>query len=315
MSSAYPTSDGEVGQYKAAPHYQSGAPLIYFVNGIQTDGPSHAATASMLSVLTERSVSGIYNSTAGVGFLGTLVDGLQCVDDWTDNVGSQIKEFAQGGINKIVNSFSDFYTNVRGKPRAARYDDAEAFRRVIPADLRRRFVLDKMRGNKATTALFENLVKNNSSRQLIVCYSQGNLITAGALWGLQTFSGPSSLSNLQVYSLASPNPAWPSGINYKIKVYGNTNDLVTYFDPKNWPGIGKMIGGRSLGDWNTIMNDGTSKPHDGSFTKAEKGGIGVDGRHDVRVSIFDTNFANRIRNDLGLGPLTPEQISAFRSQN
>lgn len=294
--STTPTDDGEVGHYQVDPTPQHQSPVIYFVNGIQTDGPTHAATALMLSAVTERTITGIYNATGGIGVLGGIIDGLQCVGDWTDNVESQIAEFTQAGINKTVNGFNDFYASFRGKSRPTRYDDAATFRKYVPYELRRLFVLLKLKGNKATTALFGNLIENIGHRQLIVCHSQGNLVAAGALWGIQTLLGPNAMNNLQVYSLASPNPAWPAGINYKIKLYGNSNDFVTWFNPKNLPFFGNMVGGRSPGDW-------------------RKKDVGALERHSVEVNVFDTNFANRIRSDLGLSPLTPDQVAQLRGQN
>jgi hypothetical protein len=91
--------------------------------------------------------------------------------------------------------------------------------------------------NRATAALYKALCDNRSECQIIVAHSQGNLITANALWAMTTMLGRDALSNVQVYSLASPAPAWPIGIRYRLRAYHHDNDLVIMANPHNWPFI------------------------------------------------------------------------------
>src|SRR5262249_12423539 len=124
----------------------------------------------------------------------------------------------------------------------------------------------------------------------MVAHSQGNLITAEALWAMVMAYGEGSLANMLIYSLASPAPAWPLGIRGHRKVYGYTNDLVTLADPHNWTILmdrvqhGKFS--RTAGDWRRYG----SKP--------------IPGRagHDLNRNIA-LNFTTTIRRDLGLPPL------------
>jgi hypothetical protein len=55
-----PTTDGQVLGYQAVTPPDT-TPRLDYVNGIQTDGQTHAMTAAALSILTERVVYGVYN--------------------------------------------------------------------------------------------------------------------------------------------------------------------------------------------------------------------------------------------------------------
>jgi hypothetical protein len=127
-------------------------------------------------------------------------------------------------------------------------------------------------------------------KQVIIAHSQGNLITADALWAMVLAFGEDSLAAMQVYSLASPSPAWPLGIRHHRKVYGHTNDLVTLFDPHNWTALtGRLANGkfgRTAGDWR-------------QFGPSARPGLAG---HDVGRNIA-LNFSKTIRRDLGLPPL------------
>jgi hypothetical protein len=124
-----------------------------------------------------------------------------------------------------------------------------------------------------------------ASAQAVSALGQNHVELGSALgtfdgWALQTVHGAGGLQNLRVYSISSPVPAWPAGINFRIKVYGHKNDLVTYADPKN------LLGRRSAGD--------NERQHGQSLLP------GID-PHDISVNFFGTNFVSRIRSDLGLG--------------
>ncbi|MCI0640767.1 MAG: hypothetical protein L0Y72_00220 [Gemmataceae bacterium] len=284
-----PNTDGQVLQYAAVSPPVT-LPRIYYVNGIQTEAQTHAQTATSLSILTERVVFGVYNQSAGKG-AGILVDLLQCGADWTDIFLSKLAELGNLGINHVINGVRDYVRGKLGQPPADPVNVAESIRKRIPERHRVAFIEGCVATyNKATAALFRELRTNVGHKQIIIAHSQGNLITADALWSIVIAYGEESLSNMQVYSLASPTPAWPLGIRYRRKVYGHTNDLVTLCDPHNWTWITSRLAdgmfGRTAGDWRRHGN----------------GWIPGLGGHDLGRNIA-LNFATTIRRDLGLPPL------------
>ncbi len=284
-----PKTDGQVSEYAAVLPPNS-MPRIYYVNGIQTDGMGHAKTAYALSVLTEHVIYGVYNATAGKG-AGIVLDLLQCGADWMDIFLSKLAEIGNRGISGAVDAIVNFVRSKKGLPPRDPTSVADAIRQKVPEGLRVAFI-ERCVGlyNKATASLFQQLRTHVGQKQIIIAHSQGNLITADALWSMVIAYGELSLANMRVYSLASPSPAWPLGIRYRRKVYGYTNDFVTLCDPHNWSFITSRIAdgkfGRTAGDWRQY---GTSALP------------GLDG-HDINRNIA-LNFSNTIRADLGLPPL------------
>jgi hypothetical protein len=286
-----PTRNGEVIDYQAVQPALS-LPRIYYVNGIQTDGETHARSATVLSILTERVVHGVYNATAGKNPLGMGGDLLQCLADWTDIFLSKLAEIGNGHVNRALNWLVD-QTAGRFRPGPTNpINVANSIRQRIAPTHRLAFI-DKCLStyNKATASLFRELYTHLSDKQVIVAHSQGNLITADALWSLVIAFGENSLANLQIYSLASPSPAWPLGIRYRRKVYGHSNDAVTLADPHNWSIITSRLAngkyGRTAGDWRVFGSNWLS-------------GFGIGG-HDVNLNIA-MNFATSIRKYLNLPP-------------
>jgi|GEM_PF-3405694 len=290
MDIPIPVSNGQVIDYAAVVPSNS-TPRIYYVNGIQTDGADHAKTAYTLSVLTEHVVHGVYNATAGKG-IGIIIDLLQCGADWVDVFLSKLAEIGNIGLSAAVDAVVSFVRGKQGLPPKDPASVADAIRQKIPQADRVAFIENCLRTyNRATASLFQQLRTHLGERQIIVAHSQGNLITADALWSMVIAFGEMSLSTMQVYSLASPSPAWPLGIRYRRKVYGYTNDLVTLCDPHNWTFItGRLADGtfgRTAGDWRQF--GASALP-------------GLDG-HDINRNIA-LNFTTTIRRELGLPPLT-----------
>jgi hypothetical protein len=286
-----PEVDGQVVDY-AAVRPTNQLPRIYYVNGIQTDGVTHAKTAIALSILTERVVHGVYNATAGKGATGMILDLLQCGEDWADIFLSKLAEIGNFGVNAMVNGLLKHAREKLGRPPQDPTNVAESIRRKFPERRRVAFIEACLSVyNKATASLFRELRTHAQVKQVIIAHSQGNLITADALWSMVIAYGEQSLSNIQVYSLASPSPGWPLGIRYRRKVYGHTNDLVTLCDPHNWTWITSRLAegkfNRTAGDWRKYGKDWWP-------------GLGG---HDLRRNM-ELNFAKRIRSDLGLPPLT-----------
>lgn len=271
-----PKWDGWIQAYADA-GVSATTPRILYINGIQTTGIVHEQTALMLSQITQRVIIGVYNKTSGISKKGMVLDLLQCLGDWRSSFIDQLGEFGFDAVNAAVDRVRKWTGRSEGPPSNV----ADDLRQRVPKANLVRFLSEYMAvNNKASSNLFQELHRHLGARQLIVAHSQGNLVTASALWALQTVHGAGGLRNLQVYSIASPVPAWPAGTNFRIKVYGHKNDVVTLADPKN------LLGRRSAGD-NERLHGHSSLP-------------GID-PHDISVNFFGTNFVSRIRSDLGLG--------------
>lgn len=272
-----PTLDGQVKKYRH-PTALNASPRIIYINGIQTSGDTHERTALWLSQITLRPIIGVYNMSGGVNSAkGFVVDFLQCVGDWGNSFISQLGEFGFDAVDAVVNRVKAWTGSRNSNPIRV----ADELRKKLPAQKLASFLESYLaQNNRATAQLFTELNSHIHTKQSIVAHSQGNLITANALWALQILHGAQGLRNIQIYSVSSPVPAWPAGINFRIKVYGHKNDLVTYADPKN------LVGRRSKGD-NERLHGSSSLPWIPP--------------HDISVNFFGTNFVSRIRSDLGLG--------------
>lgn len=290
-----PTRDGEVNAYRAFDRVDSD-PRFYYVNGMLTRGIQHALDAMELSRITERVVYGVYNATysSALGnYVGGFGDFLQCVDDWMQIFLAKVAEYGALSIGRAVDAVTDWFRRRLGTaPESATADPnrgVEDVQRRVPMQSQR---LALARGwlarNPAALSLFEQLRAHLNERQWIVAHSQGNLITSNALWGIVLVYGQDALQRMEVFSLASPSPAWPRGLRFRRKVYGYENDLVTLFDPHNWPGLDRLTGGtfgRSAGDWR----------RDGRFPSLDPHGL----NHHYQTTLFK----RRMRERLGLPPL------------
>jgi hypothetical protein len=269
MAPPIPAGDGKVNTYNLS-NSSVVAPRVYFVNGIQVLPRNHAVAASYLSLLIERPVCGIYNATVGVG-LGIVGDLLQCVLDYTQNAGARLGSRSNLG-------------------KSPKVSDAE-----IPEflnHLEKKYVV----WNKATLALFRELMQNRHQQQLIVAHSQGNLITSNALFVMEDVLGSAGLQKVRVYSLASPSPGWPLGLR---KPYGGggrqdnafMSDPVAMLRPHN---LVTKVG------IDRFQNAGDFRTYTGTKT-------GLFAPHDAYEIIDTLNFLKSIRGDLGLPKeLTPE---------
>jgi hypothetical protein len=243
-----PTWDGEVVAFQAVPQAYP-TPRIYYINGIGTVGAHHAWIARALSTYTERVVYGVYNRTCGLAR-----DLLQCVFDWTSVCRGKAYEKLNGWLSREATAAWNALRGKCGIPATDPVNLASEIRRRIPEPFRAA-VLEACLGgyNPATASLFRQLRTNRAQPQYLIAHSQGNLIVADALWSMVLAYGEASLGNMDVFSLASPAPVWPLGIRERRKVYGHTDDLVTFFDPHNWTPVTSRIAngkyGRTEGDW------------------------------------------------------------------
>ncbi len=260
MAVRIPQSDGEVNCYDLKRSSRS-LPRIYFVNGIRVSGRDHAVTAGLLSMLTEHTVCGVYNRSAGA-ISGLVFDIAQCALDYTQNAVARL-------------------TSGRNLNRPP-VPDSE-----VPA-LLEKVKRNSVVWNSATLSLFEQLVLNRHSVQMIIAHSQGNLITSNALFVLEDMLGSSALCKIRVYSLASPAPAWPLGIRHTNGGGGRQenafmNDMVALLRPHN---LAAKLGVRRF------QNVGDFRTHTSSLPVSLT-------PHDTKLNMA-LNFLKSIRGDLGL---------------
>lgn len=260
MSFNIPAGDGELNVYNLT---QSVAfvPKIYYVNGIRVLGRDHAITASLLSLLTERPIHGIYNRTTG-SISGLVFDLAQSGMDYLQNAG------ARAGSKALTPNRN--------------YSDQEI--ETVIRDVFRKSIV----WNQATATLFRSLVRGRNSPQMVIAHSQGNLITSNALFLMERILGSGSLSNVRVYSLASPSPGWPLGLRHTNGGGGRQenafmNDMVALLRPHN---LAAKVGVTKF------QNEGDFRTHRGS------GAVSL-APHDTNLNIA-LNFLKSIRRDLGL---------------
>ncbi len=271
-----PTKDGEVNLYDLTGSHTA-IPRIYYVNGINTTGQTHAQTAAILSVLLERPVWGVYNKTSGM-----LRDLGQCLLDYTQNAFARLS--SSNNRNKSVNLTDD----------------------QIPAFLNR-IEREYTVWNRATLELFKELVRHKNQRQLIIAHSQGNLITSNALFVIEDEFGWAGLQHIRVYSLASPSPAWPVGLRITNGGGGRQdnafmNDLVVLLRPHNllaqpW---GFALAARAVGVVPATVAASTLRQNEGDFRRMQGAGPVSLKPHEIPNIVSTLNFLKSIRRDLGL---------------
>ncbi len=269
MTAIIPQQNGQITCYNPGGICVASPVRVYFVNGIRVTGREHAVTAGLLSLMIERPVWGVYNKTAGK-ISGLVFDLAQCALDFTQNAAARLVS----------------HRNLK-KPAVRDADIPELLRKAKQ---------NSVVWNTATFRLFEELVNNRHSRQLIVAHSQGNLITSNALFVLEDMLGSKALANIRVYSLASPAPAWPLGLRLTNEGGGRQenafmNDMVALLRPHNLAAKVGVTGFQNAGDFQTDSNS-----------------LAVSlAPHDVQRNMA-LNFIKSIRRDLGLQPDVPENF-------
>jgi len=139
---------------------------------------------------------------------------------------------------------------------------------------------------------------------MIVCHSQGNLITSNALNALSWVLGR-GLPEVRVFALASPAPYWPGGINRKA--YTNLQDPVTWLS----------LGTSQLGDSPINVAIGKGQPGQASVENPD---IGIPLRpwtwmaaHKIFEYVYRRDFITDIRSALGLSGSLPSTLAQHTS--
>jgi LysM repeat protein len=109
----------------------------------------------------------------------------------------------------------------------------------LPPEEKRGYMRRCLSLNLATQSLFDQLLDEGTGRPVvIVCHSQGNLITGNALNALSWVQG-GSLHFIKCFCVASPAIFWPGGTSSQF--FTNTDDLVPFgsfglnlFRDKKW---------------------------------------------------------------------------------
>jgi hypothetical protein len=212
-----PRSDGEQTYYTPDPDKYSdlivpGVPRlgrgsgrwnVWYINGMNTDGQAHQVAARQLATIVGKRVLGIYNQTGISGeasMLSFMVDLKQCAQDYMLPVGRAMPRIGQ----KLIT----------------------LGRKIAGPQIGRSLLAHNLAGEKLFTKLLSAWRQKENT--ILVCHSQGNLITANALWVLMRVLAPSPIGNVRVFGLASPSPSWPhptkSGL--KVNLYVEKGDPV-----------------------------------------------------------------------------------------
>ncbi|WDI45126.1 hypothetical protein [Bremerella sp. P1] len=225
-----PNKDGEVNKYNLL-NIPVNTPRLYYVNGIRNSAKDHALTASLLSIVCEHPVYGVYNLSNGA-----ILDMGQCVLDYTQNATARMF-----GNRKLVPG------------KTLRNDEVQ---KIVEETIKGAFVW-----NQATVTLFREVANNYGRNTLIVAHSQGNLITSNALFFIERVFGSAALKYVRVYSLASPSPAWPLGLRHTNGGGGRQenafmNDLVSLLRPHNLAAKVGITRFQNEGDFRTHAGGG-----------------------------------------------------------
>jgi hypothetical protein len=285
QSNAFPSADGEVREYRPTQGtMRQNSVRFYYVNGIRTPGWAHREIATLVANIVQTPVTGIYNLSDGFG--GDLG---QCLGDSIHIALSQMKEpgfwrdrLTQAAIGQVSSVVPGGKS--AGPALQAMREAKVAPKKIGPEGITLQQARDGLVRNPASLSLFDQLNAHLWQKQIVIAHSQGNLITSFALWALQALKGSDGLARIEIRSISSPAPAWPRGVNGRVKVYGQLDDLVTLFDPKNW------TGNRSQGDWGVYF---TKNP----LSYVSSGTLDA---HDVKYNMENTSLGRRLRADAGI---------------
>lgn len=193
---------------------------IYYVNGMNTNPSGHLKAARHLAAVANQDVVGVFCPTMAKG----LGDAVQVLFDYTLPVG------------RGMSAPREFFTSIMSKGASFLSNHPKAEQALIL------YGKSLLWCNPASRALFETLwhAAKSSQKSIVVCHSQGNLITANACWVLQKLRAeePRPMGNVIVMGLASPNPSWPDEHlgDFKLMLFRDKEDPITAL---SLPSIGR----------------------------------------------------------------------------
>ncbi len=131
-----------------------------------------------------------------------------------------VADLLQSAVDYVGAAYSD------------QWDRRQGAASLLPEQARHAIALHTLSGNRATLALYALLrahVLFGGAAARVIAHSQGNLITANAVAALGWVRGRShALSEVHVYSLASPSPSWPRRTGMQLHgPYNFPDDNVT----------------------------------------------------------------------------------------
>ena len=199
---------------------------LVFVNGMNNSPENHRRAARQLATITGQSVSGIYNQT-GIngkeGFPNAIIDAIQCVQDQFLPVGRSSNLLT--GFRYMSHPVASLAVGLARTSGLSRLSVVRKAERLAGEAV--------LSMNQASVALFRRLYHNaeNGRKTIVVCHSQGNLISANALWVLKHTRSWADrpVGNVRLFGLASPNASWPpnSKDGLKFTLYRDDRDPIT----------------------------------------------------------------------------------------
>lgn len=178
---------------------------VIFINGMGNDPDEHWASARALSELEQCPVLAILNATSG-----TARDlGQSIADAW---------QFSRPAPGEPAEAFETMCRELEA--RGDRRTRGEIMRGLLSR-------------NAAAGSLFDALTDPALAEAPIYAHSQGNLIAANVLRGIEIALGPEAIAGRRVHSFGSPSRAWPRGIVRTENSFA--------FDPVTWMGRSKKL--------------------------------------------------------------------------
>ena len=217
----------------AAFHDSSDAELV-FVNGMDNSPANHRRAARQLATITGQTVVGIYNQTGLNGnenIPNRIMDFIQCVHDLSLPVGRSAPLLL--GMQALSNP-SAVLAMLLARRSAGRITPIRQAERLAGEAV--------LSLNRASLALFGRLYDNaeKGKRTVIVCHSQGNLISANAVWVTKRTRhwATSPVGQVSLFGLASPTASWPPNNEdgFQFSLYRDDRDPVTLISV---PGVGQ----------------------------------------------------------------------------
>jgi hypothetical protein len=241
---APPNFDGDINWYFYDRDSLNTKANVVYVNGMQTPTAAHMLVALLLSQAIDRPITGVYNLMGFSKFF--LYPGTEAFDalmehrEQTDTGWRLTMDDALRWTNDKVGFLADVVQCITDKEAGyipgRKIGAAFGFTfEVKPRMTPEQSIAELCGHNRATLALL-TFLRNATGRTTIVCHSQGNIITANAVYALSVLGHRVEDGWVRVLSLASPVTFWPPGV--WVRKFAFSNDPITYLS----------LGGSYVGD-------------------------------------------------------------------